>query len=49
LIAKHLLPPDIITKVEQDFSGKSIVKTRAQLREVLDQIAEHARAQIAKG
>src|SRR5262249_11425349 len=36
---------DIITKVEQDFSAKSITKTRAQLREVLDQFAEQARAQ----
>jgi hypothetical protein len=40
---------DIITKVEQDLSAKSITKTRAQLREVLDQFAEHARAQISKG
>jgi hypothetical protein len=39
---------DILTKVEKDFSAKSITKTRAQLRGALDQFAEQARVQITK-
>lgn len=39
---------DIIAKVEQDFSAKSIAKTRIELREALDRFAEQVRAQIPK-
>jgi hypothetical protein len=34
---------DIITKVEQDLRVKSIIMTRAQLREKLDQFAKEGR------
>jgi hypothetical protein len=39
---------DIIAKVEQDLRAKSIIMTRAQLREKLDEFAREARAQMMK-
>jgi len=38
----------MLGKVEQDFSAKSIAKTRIELREALDRFAEQVRAQILK-
>jgi hypothetical protein len=40
---------DIITKVEQDLRAKSIIMTRAQLLDKLDQFAKEARAQMMRG
>ena len=39
---------DMLAKVEQDFSAKSIAKTRIELCEALDRFAEQVRAQISK-
>jgi hypothetical protein len=39
---------DIITKVEGDLRARSIIMTRAQLREKLDEFAKEARAQMMK-
>jgi hypothetical protein len=40
---------DILTKVDEDFRAKSIPKTRAELREMLDRFASQARAQLVNG
>ena len=37
---------DLLGKVEQDMSAKSMIMTRAQLRAKLDEFANEARAQI---
>jgi hypothetical protein len=39
---------DIITKVDGDLRARSIIMTRAQLREKLDEFAKEARAQMMK-